>query len=172
MTYVGGLAGQRAAAEVRQRLLALAAEYLGCPQSQVELRDGTFVDIAQPATAISLASLAMRAIPDGEPLVAQGQFQDFQLADTPSFAALAVEVQVDRRHGRVLDLEDDRRAAIFGTVLNPNGVNGQLAGGLIQGLGMACIEDLRDWATAGASRTSVWATTNCRPARTFHRTSP
>ena len=28
-------------------------------------------------------------------------------------------------------------------MLNPNGVNGQLAGGLIQGLGMACIEDLR-----------------------------
>lgn len=142
VTYVGGLAAQRAAAEVRQRLLALAAEYLGCPQSQVELRDGTFVDIAQPATAISLASLAMRAIPDGEPLVAQGQFQDFQLADTPSFAALAVEVQVDRDTGAFSILKMTG-VCDLGTVLNPNGVNGQLAGGLIQGLGMACIEDLR-----------------------------
>jgi CO/xanthine dehydrogenase Mo-binding subunit len=142
VTYVGGLAAQRAAAEVRQRMSALAAEYLGCPESQVELRDGVFVDVRQPVTAIPFADLAARAIPEGEPVLGQGHFQDFQLADTPSFAAMAVEVHVDRETGGFSIL---RMTGVYdlGTVLNPRGVNGQLAGGLIQGLGMACMEDLR-----------------------------
>jgi CO/xanthine dehydrogenase Mo-binding subunit len=142
VTYVGGLAAQRAAADARQRMLALAAEYLGCPENQIELRDGAFVDAAQPASAIAFADLAARAIPAGEPLVGQAQFQDFQLADTPSFAALAVEVQVDPDTGEFSIL---KMTGVYdlGTVLNPTGVRGQLDGGLIQGLGLACMEDLR-----------------------------
>jgi CO/xanthine dehydrogenase Mo-binding subunit len=142
VTYVGGLAVQRAAAEVRQRLIALAAEYLGCPEDQVALADGRFADAAQPTSAIALADLAARAISEREPLVGRGQFQDFQLADTPSFAALAIEVRVDPETG---EFAITQMTGVYdlGTVLNPIGVRGQLDGGLIQGLGLACMEELR-----------------------------
>jgi CO/xanthine dehydrogenase Mo-binding subunit len=142
VTYVAGLAAQRAAADARQRMLALAAEYLGCPESHVELRDSAFLDAARPTSPIAFADLAARAIPAGEPLVGQAQFQDFQLADTPSFAALVTEVRVDPDTGEVEIL---KMTGVYdvGTVLNPTGVRGQLDGGLIQGLGLARMEELR-----------------------------
>jgi CO/xanthine dehydrogenase Mo-binding subunit len=142
VTYVGGLAAQRGAADVRQRLAVLAAEYLGCAEHQVQLRDGVFVDAERPESSIPFADLAARAIPDDDPIVGRGHFQDFQLAETPSFAAMAVEVQVDRHTGEFSIL---KMTGVYdlGTVLNPRGVTGQLDGGLIQGLGMACMEDLR-----------------------------
>jgi CO/xanthine dehydrogenase Mo-binding subunit len=142
VTYVGGLATQRAAADARQRMLRLAAEYLGCPEDQVLFEAGRFGDSSQPASAIGFAELAARAIPHGEPLAGQAQFQDFQLADTPSFAALVIEVKVDPETGEV-DILKMTGVYDVGTVLNPTGARGQLDGGLVQGLGLACMEDLR-----------------------------
>src|SRR5207249_11915068 len=69
VTYIGGLAAQRAAAQVRQRMLALAAEYLGCPESQVEFRDSAFLERGQSTRSLAFTDLASRAIPADKPLI-------------------------------------------------------------------------------------------------------
>src|SRR5207302_4876962 len=142
VTYVMGTAVQRAAADARKQMSALAAEYLGCPETQVALRDGAFVDTARPACGIAFNDLAARAIASNAPVAGHGEFQDFKLADTPSFAALVAEVQVDAETGAVRVL---RMTSVcdLGTVLNPVGVRGQLEGGLVQGLGLASMEEVR-----------------------------
>jgi CO/xanthine dehydrogenase Mo-binding subunit len=139
VTYVGGLAAQRAAVEARRRLIELAAEYLGCPPDQIHPAHETF---DAPDSSVSFTQLAAWGIAADAPLVANGAFQDFSLADTPSFAAVVAEVEVDRETGKI-SLRKVTCAYDVGTVLNTVGMRGQLEGGLIQGLGFAVMEDLR-----------------------------
>lgn len=141
VTFVAGLAAQRAAGQVRERLAALAAEYLGCPEEQLESVDGGFRD-PRSGAARPLADLARRALAGGQPpLLGEARYVSPTLSDAPSFAALVAEVQVDRETGaiRVRKLTG---AYDVGTVLNPNGLVGQIEGGLIQSLGSAVMEDL------------------------------
>ena len=120
VTYVTGLATQRAAVSALQTLRGLAAEYLGCQESHVTLRDGVFVDSSSTNIGIGFTDLAARAIAPDALVVGNGAFQDFKLADTPSFAALVAEVAVDRETGEV-HVQRMTTVSDLGTVLNPAG---------------------------------------------------
>jgi CO/xanthine dehydrogenase Mo-binding subunit len=91
---------------------------------------------------LTLADVCWRGIPATQPLVGEARFSDFRLLETPSFGALVAEVEVDRETGafRVVHLTG---AFDVGTVLNVNGVHGQIKGGTIQGLGFAQMEEVR-----------------------------
>ncbi|MEA3193406.1 MAG: aerobic carbon-monoxide dehydrogenase large subunit, partial [Betaproteobacteria bacterium] len=96
--------------------------------------------------------------PNGQPIIGVGNF------DNPSefpdhsrygnesgaynFAAQAVEVEVDRDTGVV---RIDRFTAVddFGKIINPMIVEGQVHGGLTQGIGQALTEGCRYDATSG-----------------------
>jgi CO/xanthine dehydrogenase Mo-binding subunit len=140
VTFVAGLAAHQAAASVRERLAGLAAEYLGCPADQIELKAGELRDSAS-GRALSLAELAKRAIAREAPLVESGTFASPKLSEAPSFAALVAEVRVDRDTGQI---SVHRLTGVFdvGTVINRQGLEGQLRGGLIQSLGAALMEDI------------------------------
>jgi CO/xanthine dehydrogenase Mo-binding subunit len=140
VTFVGGLAAQQAATGMRARLTGLAAEYLGCPPGQVELDQARFVDRSS-GRGLSLEELAARAISPAAPLAETGTFTSPTLSEAPSFAALVAEVHVDRATGGI---HVRKLTGVFdvGTVINPQGVEGQLRGGLIQSLGAALMEDL------------------------------
>jgi len=138
LTFVEGLAAQRAAAQLRTRLCALAAEYVGCPPEQVIMTAEGFTD---GRSTVPLGELARRAIAPHQPMLETGTFTSPTLSEAPSFAALVAEVHVDRETGT---LTVRKLTGVFdvGTVLNPQGVDGQLRGGLIQSLGAALMEDI------------------------------
>ncbi len=142
VTYVGGQAALAAAAEARAKLAVLAAEYLGCAEDRVELRGGLFRDRLDAANHLELAELAARAIKPTEPVVGENRFVDMRLVDTPSFAAVVAEVEVDPETGTVA-VTRVVAASDVGTVLNAIGATGQLEGGFIQGLGFGLMEELR-----------------------------
>jgi len=142
VTYVAGTAVQRAAGGARQQLLALAAEFLGCPEERVGLEDGSFFDRERTESALDLPTLAARGIPRDTPIVGEARFQDYSLADTPSFGALVAEVAVDGETGTI-DVRRLTGAYDVGTVINAHGVDGQIDGGLMQGLGAALMEEVR-----------------------------
>jgi len=142
VTYVAGLAAQQAAANLKDRLRELASEYLGCAAGNIEIQGGVLRDAERPDVSTDLDELARRGIDPNTPLLGHGEFKDFQLADTPSFAAVVVEVAVDRDTGQV-SIRNVTCAYDVGTVLNPLGMRGQLEGGLAQGLGFAVMEELR-----------------------------
>jgi CO/xanthine dehydrogenase Mo-binding subunit len=142
VTYVAGTATQQAAAQAGRKLAELAAELLGCPEDQVQRTDGQFFDAARPGEALDLRALAAHAIRPEAPVVGEARFADYSLCDTPSFAAVVAEVEVDTETGSV-HVRRLTGAYDVGTVLNASGTVGQLEGGLIQGLGFAVMEELR-----------------------------
>lgn len=143
VTRMAGQATLRAAAEVRAKLAATAAEYfLGCPESQVQLVDGSFRDPDQPGLLVSFEDVAAKACSRGDPVAGSHRYVDWEPTPATSFIAQAAEVEVDPETGEVR-LRKIVSASDVGTVLNPIGVTGQLEGATSQGLGMGLMEELR-----------------------------
>ncbi len=122
VTHTGGRAAYHAAEQLKEQIAAEAAR-LGA-------RDA------------SLATIAQAAARDGRTLEA-GHFYDAKShAAVTSFTAQAAEVAVDPETGQVT-VRRFTTAHDVGTVINPLGHQGQIEGGLVQGLGFALSEELR-----------------------------
>jgi CO/xanthine dehydrogenase Mo-binding subunit len=107
----------------------------------VTLQGGTFAHAGTGRT-LGFADLARVLAADG-PFVVPGQFlHPGDEAETECFSAQVAEVEVDPETGRlrVLRLTTSNDP---GTVINPLMVEGQIEGGVVQGLGFALMEELR-----------------------------
>ena len=154
-TFNNGRAVIAAAAEIRRRILALAAEKLEASAQDLETVDGVVRVRGVPTTAVSVADVAAAAFGNGELLTAQGAAVVEPLPDNfgaacsgrvvfpafadPTFTCQAARVAVDRDTGvvRVMELA---AAHDFGRVLNPDGARGQVEGGVVHSIGMALTE--------------------------------
>ena len=141
VTYTAGQAALGAAEELRDRLAVLAGEYLGCPPDTLTLRQGRFVAPNGTGASIGLSEVAARAHhATGQPI---SGFHDFTSppAEETAYCAQAAEVEVDRETGQVTV---NRFVTVHdvGTVLNPLAHQGQIEGGVIQGLGYALMEEM------------------------------
>ena len=142
VTHVAGQATLRAATEVRSKLAAVAAEFLGCPESQIELVKGVFRNRNRKKATIPFNKIAARACRDGESVSGSCRFEAWKLPTGTSFVAHVAEVEVDPDTGQV-KVRRVIAASDVGTVLNPIGVTGQIEGATIMGLGFATTEELR-----------------------------
>jgi len=145
---IGGGAAWRAADALASRLVRLGAHLMEVDPADVELLDGAVVVRGQPNRTLALSEIARVAheeasrLPDGD----DGVLELLSTFDPPgsgtfSNATHAALVEVDTETGatRVLDyvvVED------CGVVVNPLVVEGQVRGGVAQGIGAALIERL------------------------------
>jgi carbon-monoxide dehydrogenase large subunit len=145
-TVVGGNAVLGAAERVRQRILAVAARELEAHPADLELRDGAVhvrgvTDRALALREVARAANATRALADGaEPgLEALHYHEQSKMTYGHGLHLAVVEVDVETGVPRVL-----RYVVVYdvGRCLNPMLVEGQLVGGLAQGLGAALHEEL------------------------------
>ncbi len=144
---VAGNAVNEAAKNVREKALKLAAEHLGVTEEEVELQDGKARVKAEPARSIALGELAklsnpMRGAvkPGTEPgLESTRYFGPFRGATASGCHAMIVEI--DRE---TMQVEVKKYVVVHdcGRVLNPLLVDGQVHGGVAQGLGNAYYEQL------------------------------
>ncbi len=142
VTRAAGQATLGAAADVRDKLAAIAAEFIGCPPDQVELVDGQFRDRARPQVVMSFEEAARHACRDGAPVTGFHRYDDrIGGSATTSYVAQVAEVEVDPETGQVR-VRRVVSAADVGTVLNANGVDGQLDGATVMGFGFAITEEL------------------------------
>ncbi|MEP9362790.1 xanthine dehydrogenase family protein molybdopterin-binding subunit [Nocardioides sp. CN2-186] len=144
---IAGGAVARAAGVVREKVRAVAANLLEAAVEDVELVDGSATIKGAPDTAIPLADVAgaiyfdMSTWPeDFDPTLEATQAYDSARAMF-SNGAHAMIVELDPETGfirfeKVFSVED------CGTVINPNIVEGQIRGGVIQGIGAAVFEEL------------------------------
>jgi len=134
---VAGLATERAAHLLADRIRAVAAELAGCPPAACRLAaDGIWAGDRH----IPLADLAHHADATGAPLAAIGTSDG-----TPRSVAFNVQgfrVAVHARSGEIRILKSVQ-AVDAGTVMNPMQLRGQVEGGVAQALGAALLEDLR-----------------------------
>jgi carbon-monoxide dehydrogenase large subunit len=122
VTHTGGRAAYHAAEKLKDQIQTEAAKH-GIPAS-------------------SLAEIARAAAKDGRTLEASHFYDAKAHADVTSFTAQVAEVAVDPATGQVT-VRHFTTAHDVGTIINPIGHQGQIEGGLIQGLGFALIEEMK-----------------------------
>lgn len=139
-TFVSGMAVERAARDLRQQILRLANAgpdaALSLEGARLTVRDGgevRVIDLASVGALIGEGSFD----PPTTPLDANGQGIPYA---TYAFAAQMATVEVDLELGTVKVLRVVA-AHDVGKAINPTLVEGQIEGGIAQGLGLALMEE-------------------------------
>jgi CO/xanthine dehydrogenase Mo-binding subunit len=150
--FAVGNACRAAVADLRRQLFALAATQLGVDAEALELRDKAVI---ADGKRIGLAELARLSQASGGGLIAHGTFiapptpydakrveaHVYPAFHSPSFHAHAVDLSVDRETGEVT-VHRYVVAQDVGFAMNPTYIEGQIEGGVAQGLGQALSEEL------------------------------
>lgn len=145
-TYVTGNAARHAAQTLRQAVTATLAEKYDLPPEQV-----TFVEGLAQVGKLSIPLGQVVAEMQGEGRAAKVLYEYWAPATQPlgqggdmhfafGFAAQAAEVEVDTRTGEVRVLQVIA-ANDVGKAINPLGLQGQVEGGIMMGLGNALTEE-------------------------------
>jgi CO/xanthine dehydrogenase Mo-binding subunit len=142
VTYTVGTAVLRAAEAAREKLLAAASQELEISPDDLEVVDGVVQARGAPDRSISVEEISRKALRFGgryEPI--EGLGGSAQTSGAPSVAAHLCHVRVDRETGEVTLLRHVI-AQDVGRALNPALVEGQMRGGVVQGMGWALFEEL------------------------------
>ena len=141
-TYTVGAAVQAAAREARSQLLTIAADMLEASPDDLELRDGRITVKGVPEKFITLQQIAGNTMRFGAPYEpVYGRGRSAIRVPSPAFAAHLARVAVDPETGEVRVL-DYVAAQDVGRAINPAEVEGQIHGGVVQGIGWALFEGM------------------------------
>jgi CO/xanthine dehydrogenase Mo-binding subunit len=150
--FAVGNACRAAVADLQRQLFALAASQLGVEAAACTLADK---HVVAGDRRLSLAELARLSQLTGGGLIAHGTFiapptaydtkrveaHVYPAFHSPSFHAHAVEVSVDPETGEIT-VEKYVVAQDVGFAMNPKYIEGQIEGGVAQGLGQALSEEI------------------------------
>lgn len=143
---MAGTAVVMASRKVREKAEELAAHLLEADPADLVLEDGAFSVRGVPASSVTWAQVAAAASPGGsrpasmEPDLESVQYFE-NLAAPYSYGVHVAEVEVEPDTGyttvtRYVVVND------AGTIVNPRNAEGQIIGGVAQGLGGALMEEL------------------------------
>jgi len=143
---VGMSAINKALERVEAKAKRIAAHLMEAAESDVELKGGEFVVVGTDKKIafanVALAAYTAHNLPPGtEPGLKEGAFYDPQNFTFPA-GTYVCEVEVDPKTGGV-EIIQFTAADDFGTIVNPMIVEGQVHGGLAQGIGQALLEGCR-----------------------------
>jgi len=153
-----GHAARLAALDLKRQVLENAEKLLGAPLSQLRMEKGRIVGCTsgEDAPAVEWKDLVVRSFyGSGGPLIGRGSYlhspepndagtvRGMPIAGFPqfTFATHIAEVEVDPETGR-LRLLKIVAAHDVGRPLNPQAVEGQIFGGVVQGIGYAMSEEM------------------------------
>jgi CO/xanthine dehydrogenase Mo-binding subunit len=153
VTIIAGNAVVRAARAVREKLLSAAAEKLEASPGDLTIENGVIqvigsdhgITVAEAARAhiFRAGGEAVSARVTYDPPTVMSDKNNYgNVAPAYSFAAQAVEVEVDTETGQVR-LLDSYTADDCGRAINPMAVHGQTNGAVVQGIGWALYENLQ-----------------------------
>ncbi|MCV3270710.1 xanthine dehydrogenase family protein molybdopterin-binding subunit [Roseobacter sinensis] len=142
---VGGSAMVRATEKIIAKAKKIASHLLEASESDIELKDGAF-SVAGTDKSVAWGDVTLAAyvphnypLEDIEPGLEETAFYDPSNFTYPA-GAYTCEVEVDPATGEVT-IERFASADDFGNVVNPMIVEGQVHGGIAQGIGQALLEN-------------------------------
>ena len=141
ITAMSGQAVLAAAQELREKMTSAAAALLGCLPGEVKLGKGRFTAARGAKNGLSFAEVARHAARENGYLRVRKSYQIKSRSPVAAFVAQIAEVKVDRETG-LLTVRRIVTAHDVGTVINPLTHQGQIEGGVIQGLGYATMEEV------------------------------
>jgi CO/xanthine dehydrogenase Mo-binding subunit len=138
--YSQGKVVQMAAADARDKLLALASEHLDVQPGMLTCAGGRVHVTEALERGMTLAQLARLSLSAASgPIVGNAALSTMPYA--PIFSTQAAEVQVDQATGKVR-IQRFVQAQDVGRAINPMAVEGQIDGGAVQGIGRALTEEV------------------------------
>lgn len=137
-TRVHGSAAYLAAIKAKEEILKAASELMETPPDQLILRQGG-VTHGRLQKKISFGEI-VRA--KGEPIVAEGHYNNMAEGPESSNVTQVAEVEVDPETGEV-KVRQIISAHDTGAVLNPMTHQGQIDGAVVMGMGYGKMEELR-----------------------------
>lgn len=166
-TFNVGNAVIEACEGVRRQVVEEAAHLLEADPADLELVDGSVQVRGVPNHGVDLAAVAQSALNRKGPIHASARYvappteydvscvgpqHFYPTFNSPSFHCHAAEVAVDAETGRVRVLRYVA-AQDVGTALVPPAIEGQIHGGVLQGIGLSLYEEevLQDGAVSNAS---------------------
>lgn len=154
--HSAGGAVLRAADGVREILAQHVAERLEAAPEDLVFADGRIEVAGAPGSGVTMAEAVATAFVATGPVAATGRFQAQpppaqpgcvqnllgESLNEPTYHAHAAEVEIDPATGHLRVL---RYLAVhdIGPALHPQGVRGQIEGGVVQGLGYALYEEMQ-----------------------------
>ncbi|MBY5971409.1 xanthine dehydrogenase family protein molybdopterin-binding subunit [Ferrimonas balearica] len=142
---VGGSAMVRATEKIIAKAKKIAAHLMEASEADIELKDGAF-SVAGTDKSVAWGDVTLAAyvphnypLDDIEPGLEETAFYDPANFTYPSGCYIC-EVEVDPDTGRV-EVQSFVAADDFGNVINPMIVEGQVQGGVGQGIGQALLEN-------------------------------
>jgi len=156
-TYISGNAVKDAAGKLADALLTEAVDVLKVSKKSLTLTSGFVADARDPERKVPFAKLAARARKKGLPLTWQGFFDPETVPLDPetgqgipyatyAFACHLALVTVDVLTGEV-SVEKIVAAHDVGKAIHPEGIRGQIYGGVAMGIGFALMEEFIPQAT-------------------------
>ena len=154
VTVIGGNAVMKAAKNTRKLILKYAAQKLGVAARDLEIKNSIIYLKKSPEQSLSLKELTNEVVYKklfGAPITGRGEYclPDYvvtlddtgygNLALSYTFATVVIEVEVDPETGKV-EIPNLWYAVNVGKALNPKSCEGQIEGGVLQGIGYALTE--------------------------------
>ena len=133
-----GWASYEAAQDVKRQMIDRAALLWDTSADEIELEDGVFQHTSDPELSVGFAELAGRAPETGGPIVGSANMDPSGAGST--FATHVVDIEVDPETGKI-EILRYTAAQDTGTSIHPSYVEGQIQGGVVQGIGWALNEE-------------------------------
>ena len=151
VTYTNGRAALGAATELKKLLVTRTAELFESTEGQITLENGNFIIRVTSIQGTPMQEALFRTVPlnevaarvfsaTREPMIGEMTYAS-TTPEITSYCAQVAEVEVDPETGEV-KVNKIVTAHDVGTILNPLTHQGQIDGGVIQGLGYALMEEL------------------------------
>ena len=133
-----GWASYEAAQDVKRQMLQRAAEVWETSLDEIDLIDGEFQHTSDPELRMTFAELASQLPDTGGPVVGRANMDPAGAGS--AFATHIVDIEVDPETGKI-EILRYTAAQDVGTAIHPSYVEGQIQGGVVQGLGWALNEE-------------------------------
>jgi CO/xanthine dehydrogenase Mo-binding subunit len=141
VTYLAGKAATLAAEKLRARIIETAAVKWHCSAAVINIVESVVVGLR--GNKLSFIDIAGEPAADGRSWKELGHFANRERKGTLSYFAQLADVEIDAETGRLTLLKITCLNDV-GTIINPLHHQGQVEGGMIQGLGFTLLEDLPD----------------------------
>lgn len=153
-TFISGNAVKLAAEKIRGQILQAAAGRLECPPEELDLADGLVFSRKDPGKKVEITKVirAIHFCEGGRALAAESFYdppnemvnKEFRgnISAAYTWGVHVAEVEVDEETGEV-EVKGIYVSHDVGRVINPLGIEGQVEGGVAQGLGYALTEELQ-----------------------------
>ena len=143
---VGGSTMYLVLQDLRRKLTLMASHILGCPAEEIAFREGMLLNRKDPEQAVAFTQVAAAAhdeesLPPGVEPGLDFSGSHTLTASPYAFGAHVAVVEVSQETGSVTIL---RYAAVHdsGRIINPMLAEGQVQGGIAQGIGQALLEGM------------------------------